>query len=60
MPLDRIALLITLAAVFSYLNERFLKLPITIGVMLLALLTSLVLIALGEVGFSHLEHQAEV
>ncbi|HYQ91497.1 MAG TPA: sodium:proton antiporter, partial [Candidatus Competibacteraceae bacterium] len=60
MLLDRIALVVTLAAVFSYLNERFLKLPTTLGVMLLALLTSLVLMALGEVGFAHLEHQAAV
>jgi CPA1 family monovalent cation:H+ antiporter len=41
-----IALLITLTALFSYLNFRFIKLPTAIGVMLIALLGSLVLIAL--------------
>ncbi len=45
-----IALLITVTAVFSYLNYRFLKLPTTIGVMLMALIVSLGLIALGELG----------
>ncbi len=40
-----IALLITLTALFSYLNYRYFKLPPTIGVMLIALLVSLGLIA---------------
>lgn len=39
-----IALLITLTALFSYLNYRWFKLPPTIGVMLIALLVSLGLI----------------
>lgn len=39
-----IAILITLTAVFSYLNYRYIKLPATIGVMLIALLGSLALI----------------
>lgn len=43
-----IALLITLTALFSYLNHRFFKLPATIGVMLIALLVSLGLIAAGQ------------
>jgi CPA1 family monovalent cation:H+ antiporter len=43
-----IAALITLTALFSYLNFRFIKLPTTIGVMLIALLASLALIALGH------------
>lgn len=38
-----IALLITLTALFSYLNYRWFKLPPTIGVMLVALLVSLAL-----------------
>lgn len=42
-----IATLISLTAVFSYLNFRFFKLPATIGVMLIALLMSLALIAAG-------------
>jgi CPA1 family monovalent cation:H+ antiporter len=44
--LDLIAVVITLAALFSYLNHRFIKLPNTIGVMLIALLFSLLLLAI--------------
>ena len=47
---DIIALLITLAALFSYLNHRFVKLPTTIGLMCIALLLSLLLIVLGRFG----------
>ena len=43
-----IALLITLTALFSYLNYRYFKLPATIGVMLIALLVSLGLIVVAE------------
>jgi CPA1 family monovalent cation:H+ antiporter len=39
--------LITLAALFSYVNERWCKLPTTIGLMLIALVCSSVLIVLG-------------
>ncbi len=42
-----LAVLITLAAVFSYINHRYIRLPNTIGVMLISLLVSLGLIALG-------------
>jgi CPA1 family monovalent cation:H+ antiporter len=45
-----LAILVSLAAVFSYLNHRFLRLPTTIGVMLIALLMSLALIASGSLG----------
>ena len=41
-----IAVLLTLTALFSYLNYRFIRLPTTIGVMLIALIASLGLIAL--------------
>ena len=44
-----IAVLLTLAAIFSYLNHRFIKLPVTIGVMLIALVMSLGLLAIGTV-----------
>jgi len=43
-----IAILISLTAIFSYLNYRYFKLPATIGVMLIALLTSLALIGAGH------------
>ncbi|MEO8991994.1 MAG: sodium:proton antiporter [Nitrosospira sp.] len=46
---ELVALLITLTALFSYLNLRFIKLPTVIGVMLISLLVSLALIAAGHV-----------
>ena len=53
---DIIAILISLSAVFSWLNYRVLKLPTAIGLMLSALLMSLVLqLPL----FGGLEHQAK-
>jgi CPA1 family monovalent cation:H+ antiporter len=52
MPIFQvIAILITVTAVFSYLNYRFFKLPTTIGVMLISLLVSVGLIIVG--GFFH-------
>jgi CPA1 family monovalent cation:H+ antiporter len=48
-PFQLAAALLTLAAVFSYFNHRFLKLPTTIGLMLIAMGTSLALVALGEI-----------
>jgi CPA1 family monovalent cation:H+ antiporter len=42
-----ISILITLAAVSSYFNYRYIKLPTTIGVMLVALVASLTLIIIG-------------
>ena len=54
---DIIAILISLSAVFSWLNYRVLKLPTAIGLMLSALLMSLVL---QLPFFGGLEHQAEV
>ena len=46
-----LAILITLSAGFSYLNYRFIRLPNTIGLMVIALLVSLGLAALGPLGF---------
>lgn len=46
-----LTILICLAALFSYFNHRLLKLPITIGLMASALVFSLVLLALGKLGF---------
>jgi len=48
--LDVSALLISLAAVFSYINYRYVRLPTTIGLMLIALLVSLGVIVLARVG----------
>ena len=47
-----VSLLLCLAAVFSYINYKYIKLPTTIGIMLLSLLFSLMLLLLGELGFS--------
>jgi CPA1 family monovalent cation:H+ antiporter len=44
---DLVAVLLTLAALFSYLNVRWIKLPTTIGLMVISLLFSLGLIGLG-------------
>ena len=46
-----IAVLVTLSAIFSYINYRYIRLPGTIGLMLIALLVSLGLIAMGPLGF---------
>jgi CPA1 family monovalent cation:H+ antiporter len=43
------SILIVLSAIFSYLNARFLKLPATIGIMVIALISSLLLIATGNI-----------
>ncbi|MGH7867058.1 MAG: cation:proton antiporter, partial [Candidatus Dormibacteraceae bacterium] len=43
-----LAVLITLAALFGYLNFRFFRLPMTIGVMVISLLVSLGLVAVGH------------
>jgi len=45
-----LAILITLTALFSYVNYRFIGLPTTIGVMLIALLMSLALVVLDAFG----------
>lgn len=46
-----LTILICLAALFSYINHRLLKFPITIGLMAVALIFSLVLLGLGKLGF---------
>ncbi len=46
-----VALLLTMAAVFSYLNHRWIRLPTTIGLMLISLIFSLGLIVLSYAGF---------
>lgn len=50
--LDLCALLLTLAALFGYVNHRFVGLPTTIGVMLIAIVLSLVLTLGGALGFT--------
>lgn len=44
---DTFSILIVLSALFAYINYRFIKLPSTIGLMLIAIVTSLVLLAIA-------------
>ena len=57
--LDVIAVVVSVAALLSYLNHRFVKLPSAIGLMLIAMLISAVLAMAGELGFQALETAAE-
>lgn len=47
--LDLIAILVTLAAVFTFVNIHYIKLPATIGLMILALVLSTTILAVGLV-----------
>ncbi len=53
-----LAIVITLTAGFCYINHRFIGLPVTIGVMLIALVASLILQVVDLFGF-HLGADAE-
>ncbi len=55
--INTIAILISLAAVFSYLNYKYLKIPATIGLLAIALLMSLAIVVLGKMGLP-IEDQA--
>ncbi|MGD8926259.1 MAG: sodium:proton antiporter [Thioalkalispiraceae bacterium] len=52
--LNTAALLITLAALFSYLNYRFIRLPNTIGIMIISLILSILLLVIGKFGWTDL------
>lgn len=45
-----ITILISLSAAFSYFNERFIKLPGTIGVVVISIVVSLLLLVIGKTG----------
>ena len=47
---DILAILVTLSALFSYLNHRFLRFPRSVGLMLIAILLSLLVMVLGWLG----------
>ncbi|MDH4079320.1 MAG: sodium:proton antiporter [Nitrospira sp.] len=49
--IETITILVCLSAVFSYVNHRYIKLPVTIGLMAIALVMSLVLLLLGKLGY---------
>jgi monovalent cation:H+ antiporter, CPA1 family len=48
--LSIITLLIIISAGFSYLNERFIKLPGSIGVMTISVVVSVVVLIIGKIG----------
>ena len=52
-----VTILVCLSAGFSYLNHRYIKFPVTIGLMAMALAMSLVLLCLGKLGYG-IESQA--
>ncbi len=52
-----LAILLTLTAVFAYINDQYIGLPTTIGVMLIALVFSLVLVVAGHAGVLSLDEQ---
>jgi CPA1 family monovalent cation:H+ antiporter len=55
-----LAILITLSALFAYVNDRFIKLPTTIGVMAISLVGSLAIAFLGPLGFGLEEDAMEL
>ena len=54
---DLTAVLVTLAAFFSYVNYRYIRLPTTIGLMAMSLALSLVLLFLGKAGVLSIDEQ---
>jgi monovalent cation:H+ antiporter, CPA1 family len=58
--LNIIAIFLTITALLTYVNHRFMKLPTTIGVMTAALLMSLVLVGLNTLGWAGELHALEV
>ncbi|PID50043.1 MAG: sodium:proton antiporter [Proteobacteria bacterium] len=53
-----LAILVSLTAIFSYINAQWIKLPSTIGLLLISVILSLVLIISGYLGF-HLDDYAQ-
>ncbi len=58
--INTIAILISLAAIFSYINYRFLKIPSTIGLLAIALLMSLSIVIMGKFGLPIEDHAKEL
>jgi len=55
-----ITLIIVLAAIFGYINFRFIKLPGTIGIMIISLIASLVVIGVGTIHPAFFEETTRV
>lgn len=45
------SILLTISALFAYLNDRFIKLPTTIGIMVISLVLSVFLVVLSKLGY---------
>ena len=58
--IDLAAILISVSALFAYINHRFIGLPTTIGVMLIAMLMSLMVYLVGLLGFADLTDQVKL
>ena len=43
-----VTVLIVLSAIFGYINVRFFKLPITIGLMVITIIFTLIIIVIGQ------------
>jgi len=59
ITLNLAALLVTLAALFSFINYRFIRLPTTIGLMLIALVLSILLVIAGKLGLAEFHLHAQ-
>ena len=53
------SVIIVLAAIFSYVNVRYIKLPMTIGIMVVAMIVSVGIRLFGETIFAGLSHKLE-
>ncbi|MCA6075447.1 cation:proton antiporter [Fulvivirga sedimenti] len=53
-------ILIVLAAIFGYVNERFLKLPTTIGLMLITIVFTLIVLGIAQFDDTILEAEKEI
>jgi len=59
ITLNLAAILVTLAAIFSFINYRFIRLPTTIGLMLIALVLSILLVIAGKLGLAEFHLHAQ-
>ncbi|MCK7589690.1 sodium:proton antiporter [Subsaxibacter sp. CAU 1640] len=55
-----ISILVILAALFGFINARFLKLPTTIGLMVITLLCTLIVVVIGQFNDAILIHEREL
>lgn len=58
--IDMAAVLISISALFAYINHRFIGLPTTIGVMVIAMLVSVLAYVLSLMGLGNFHSEAQV